>query len=546
MWLADGCYDTKYGVVISVDDEESRAVVRRIAEKFGLKTRLHSDGISLIISNTSFNWLCKNILKLEGGSYTKKMPAWAWTIGKREKAALLRGLFSGDGNVTKAEVQLSSCSRNLEKETESMLLSFGIFSRTYEIARDNTNRLSVSALKMQKRFQTEIGFLQAYKNSRLQKLCSKSSTHDSTDIIPFHKTTKEWICSQLALNRCDYLTKGFAIGRQKLQAVSSNASAGNQATAVAQLLSNNELYWDEVKEVHHVETAACFVYDFSVPNRENFVAENMIAHNTQELPVPALKKFGFNIQRLKTRPPLGAVSEAEVSAEDALRTALRLGDSVLIVGEVRSGEAKALYEAMRVGAVGNVVMGTIHGESAYSIWDRVVNDLGVPTTSFKATDMCIVSAPIRFKGSLKRERRVLEVTEVGKEWTEEPGKENGFLQWMQFDAGKDNLELFKDNLGNSEWLKRVQRNRGMTFDEIWAEIQARADYKQYLVDQKRKYDISGLLEAENTIHAHNKYMLMAERQREEIGAVEHESLLTDWRAWVDQELVRPLLALKKR
>jgi archaeal flagellar protein FlaI len=42
---------------------------------------------------------------------------------------------------------------------------------------------------------------------------------------------------------------------------------------------------------------------------------------------------------------------------------------------------------MRVGAAGNVVIGTIHADSAYSVWDRVVNDLGVPTTSFKATDL---------------------------------------------------------------------------------------------------------------------------------------------------------------
>ncbi len=58
----------------------------------------------------------------------------------------------------------------------------------------------------------------------------------------------------------------------------------------------------------------------------------IVQEDTQEIPVPTLKKLGFNIQRLKTRPPLGGISETEVSAEDALRTALRLGDSVLIVG----------------------------------------------------------------------------------------------------------------------------------------------------------------------------------------------------------------------
>lgn len=271
----------------------------------------------------------------------------------------------------------------------------------------------------------------------------------------------------------------------------------------------------------------------------------IVQEDTQELPVPQMKKLGFNIQRLKTRPPLGGITEGEVSAEDALRTALRLGDSVLIVGEVRSTEAKALYEAMRVGAVGNVVMGTIHGESAYSIWDRVVNDLGVPTTSFKATDFCIVGAPIRFKGSLKRQRRIIEVTEVRKHWKEDPSEENGFLDWMMFDAGKDDLTLFEDNLRESEWIQKVQRIRGNTFDELWKEITTRGASKQYLVDVKRKLDIPRLLEADNSVRAHSKLTILAERQREEHGSVDHEQLLSDWKKWVDEVLVAEQVQLKR-
>ncbi|MBI5636020.1 type II/IV secretion system ATPase subunit [Candidatus Micrarchaeota archaeon] len=271
----------------------------------------------------------------------------------------------------------------------------------------------------------------------------------------------------------------------------------------------------------------------------------LVQEDTAELPIPSLKRLGFNIQRMKTRPPLGKQSESEVSAEDALRTALRLGDSVLIVGEVRSGEAKALYEAMRVGAVGNVVMGTIHGESAYSIWDRVVNDLGVPTTSFKATDMCIVSAPIRFGGSIKRERRVIEVTEVLKHWNVDPGAEKGFLNWLQFDANSDSLEFFEDQLNKSEWIEKIKRTRGMTYEDIFNEINARGETKQYLVDVKNKLGVPKLLEAENTIRAHTRYLIEAEKQREENGAVMHEELLQNWRDWVDSTLVKEVLAQKR-
>jgi hypothetical protein len=268
----------------------------------------------------------------------------------------------------------------------------------------------------------------------------------------------------------------------------------------------------------------------------------IVQEDTQELPVPALKRLGFSIQRLKTRPPLGKQSEAEVSAEDALRTALRLGDSVLIVGEVRSTEARALYEAMRVGAVGNVVMGTIHGESAYSIWDRVVNDLGVPTTSFKATDFAIVAAPIRFGGSLKRYRRLIEVTEIKKHWEHDPAAEGGLLEWLQFDGENDELKFMEDNLEQSEWIKRVSRMRGISKDDILTEINTRGETKWHLVELKRKYNVPRLLEADYTIRAHNKYMIMSELQRDQFGSVDHVQLLSDWKEWVSSTLLKEALA----
>ena len=272
----------------------------------------------------------------------------------------------------------------------------------------------------------------------------------------------------------------------------------------------------------------------------------IVQEDTQEIPVPYMKRIGFSIQRLKTRSAIGtAEGTVEVAPEDALRTALRLGDSVLVVGEVRSREAKVLYEAMRVGAVGNVVMGTIHGESAYSVWDRVVNDLEVPSTSFKATDVVLVAAPIRFKGALQRNRRLIQVTEVGKHWKEDPEEEKGFLDLMTFDAIKDRLGINTKAIeGGSEMMQKIQRMRGIAMDDIWDEIQFRADEKQYLVDVKNKLGLPDLLEAENAVPAHNKLLLIAERQRAEVGAVEHKEALDTWKTWLN-EFAKDLLKEKQ-
>ena len=277
--------------------------------------------------------------------------------------------------------------------------------------------------------------------------------------------------------------------------------------------------------------------------------------DTLELPVEYMKGLGLNIQRLKTRSAIQtSQTESEVAPEEALRTALRLGDSVLIVGEVRSKEAKVLYEAMRIGAVGNVVMGTIHGESAYSVWDRIVNDLDVPTTSFKATDLVIVCAPIRFKGSLSKHRRVVQVTEVKKHWEHDPYLENGFEDIMTYTAKTDDWDLNKlyidekiyETTKESEIFEKIMRMRGITFDDIWNEINLRAKTKNYLLEAKRKYDLPILLESKYTVPIHNQMQLIGEESKSKGKDIEYGAIYSQWKKWVDDRYVRPLIARKKK
>ncbi len=267
--------------------------------------------------------------------------------------------------------------------------------------------------------------------------------------------------------------------------------------------------------------------------------------DTLEIPVEEIRNLGFNIQRLKTRSPIGGGSAGELPPEDALRTALRLGDSAIVIGEVRSTEAKVLYEAMRVGAAGNVVMGTIHGDSAYSVWDRVVNDLGVPTTSFKATDLVVVAAPIRFAGSLRRHRRVVSVTEIRKHWRSDPSEEGGFLDLMLYDARRDSLDFVEDNLKESELFARIMRLRGISYEQMWAEIRARAFVKEYLVQLKRQHNVPEILEGKYTVPAHNKFMLLKEQSIEEHGEPVYEEIMEEWKRWVEEAILREILARRE-
>ncbi|MFO8115814.1 MAG: ATPase, T2SS/T4P/T4SS family [Halorubrum sp.] len=110
---------------------------------------------------------------------------------------------------------------------------------------------------------------------------------------------------------------------------------------------------------------------------------SILIEDIPELPVSAMTAAGRDAQRLRVG------DGAEPSPSDAVRTALRLGGGALVVGEVRGEEARALYEAMRVGAAGETVLGTIHGEDPAAVRERVISDLGVSSSSFAATDLIV-------------------------------------------------------------------------------------------------------------------------------------------------------------
>ncbi|MBW3020942.1 type II/IV secretion system ATPase subunit [Candidatus Woesearchaeota archaeon] len=263
--------------------------------------------------------------------------------------------------------------------------------------------------------------------------------------------------------------------------------------------------------------------------------------DTLELPSDALRDLGYNIQSMKVASSFTKGTN-EISAEDGIRTTLRLGDSALFVGEVRSGEAKALYEAMRVGALANVVAGTIHGDSPYGVYDRVVNDLGVPRTSFKATDIIIVANPIRSPDGIHRWRRVTQITEVRKHWTDDPLREGGFVDLMKYDAERDELVLSDELInGESEIIKAIAGNVkewAGDWDAVWDNILLRTKVREKLVKVSEEEEDNDILEAEFVIDSNDAFHKISEKIRDEIGYLDSEKIYFEWENWLKESLAR--------
>ncbi|MBW2971777.1 type II/IV secretion system ATPase subunit [Candidatus Woesearchaeota archaeon] len=261
--------------------------------------------------------------------------------------------------------------------------------------------------------------------------------------------------------------------------------------------------------------------------------------DTLELPTASMRRLGFNVQPMKVASAL-AKGSSEMSAEDGIRSTLRLGDSALIVGEVRSKEATALYEAMRVGAAANVVAGTIHADSPFGLFDRVVNDIGIPKTSFKATDIIVVATPIKSADGLHRFRRVTQITEVRKTWQEDPLLEHGFVDLMKYDSKKDEL-LPTDELldGDSEVLKAIAANIpdfAGNWDAVWDNIILRGEIKEMLVQKAGETNDPDLLEAPFVIKCNDKFHMLSEEVKTIKGKLDMAEIKRRWVSWLDREL----------
>jgi type IV secretory pathway ATPase VirB11/archaellum biosynthesis ATPase len=260
--------------------------------------------------------------------------------------------------------------------------------------------------------------------------------------------------------------------------------------------------------------------------------------DTAEIPIDDFQGYGYKIQSLITKSIGTSAASSEVDPTDALRIALRLGESVLILGEVRGVEAKVLFEAMRIGAAGNLIMGTIHGSTTRDVYERVVYDIGVPPTSFKAVDAVVIAAPIRSEGGIERKRKIVQISEITKTgWHATPDPDKIFQDVMIYDAAHDELcatDLF--HMGQSQVIQSIARKWGITVEKALENIQLRTDMKTIIVEHSKTH--KELLEAPAARDANNAFWMSVEDSKLRSGIVDYDDVRRQWMAWFQTYLRR--------
>jgi len=256
--------------------------------------------------------------------------------------------------------------------------------------------------------------------------------------------------------------------------------------------------------------------------------------DTSEIPLDELQNKGYRIQSLLTKSIVANQQSSDLDASIALRTALRLGESVLVLGEVRGIEAQVLFEAMRVGAAGNLILGTIHGSTTLDVYERIVYDIGIPPTSFKAVDAVLIAAPIRKEGGIERKRRLIQVSEIMKNaWKQNTSFDNHFNDLMSYDSGSDTLH-FSDLLmmGQSTLIQSIAMKWGITVEKALENIRLRTFIKKQIVEAGQNN--KKLLEAECVRDANNMFWMYLEESKQRHTTVDYGFIKHKWSRWFDR------------
>jgi DNA gyrase subunit A len=226
-------------------------------------------------------------LGLNGKSDEKEIPEAILSSPQNVAAAFFRGLFEGDGSVEKSgrslfQVTLTSNSRELLKQTQIVLLRFGIAASLFCDASHNriTHRLCITGVKNLQKFSEKIGFFSTVKSRALESVIAEFSgiALSKTDYIPHlanfvrtnAKTDKSWL-ERHNFDRLTRLPKSFL----RLQ----TAYNPIDYSWVKNLAKTNYLF-DPIVSIE--DAGEQKVYSIRVDSDcHSFVANGFINHNTE-------------------------------------------------------------------------------------------------------------------------------------------------------------------------------------------------------------------------------------------------------------------------
>ncbi len=240
-------------------------------------------------------------LKIYGHhSYQKLIPDEVMNLDNTKIKLFLKHLWATDGCIhtqvgkkkSKVTVYYASNSYTLVSQIQYLLTRLGIISKiskSINKGHKDVFNINIYGKESQLKFLNEIGCV-GKKNEKVKeaiKFLRNIIENPNNDVIP----KEVWSLIKMVVKEKNMTHREFhklmgwaysgtqrfgnGISRRRLMQIYSKIK-----NEKLKLLANSDIYWDEVKEIEYVGVRK--VYDATVPKNSNFVANNIIVHNSIE------------------------------------------------------------------------------------------------------------------------------------------------------------------------------------------------------------------------------------------------------------------------
>jgi replicative DNA helicase len=274
----------------------SAALAMRLSS-VGFEAEPSADGVSIHKSarNPVVTWL--ETLGLWGKSaHGKRVPDVIFELPREQLALFLNRAFACDGSIyvqngDQVGISYSTVSEQLARDIQHLLLRFGIVAtlRFRQVVYGGTRRPAYELRVIRQEdiagFVREIGVF-GKEVAAAKALAASLSKRPkvNADVVPAEVWTL--IAAKKGARPWSEIARGLGHGRGANLHVGKRGLSRRRLQRIADVLDDDELrnlaasdiYWDRIVAIEFVGERQ--VYDLTVPEHHNFVAEDIVVHNT--------------------------------------------------------------------------------------------------------------------------------------------------------------------------------------------------------------------------------------------------------------------------
>jgi DNA repair protein RadA/Sms len=275
----------------------SRAELQRLADAIGLPiTVLGCAARDRAANTTPVAHVLETVGLRFSSARNKAAPQSIFRLPKEQLALFLRTLFTCDGSVyvnnnDQAGISYSTISVHLAEDIQHLLLRFGFITklRTKPMrVKDKpytAYELQLLGVNQVKRFLTDIGIWgREDAKAKIEQMASPSLSSTQSETIPIGRAFWEHlrlVAGNVSFKELSRQT-GVTIHGSRIDGPLARTTVATIAAAYPsvylQNLAHGDLYWDEIRTI--IPAGEERVYDLTVADTANFVANDLVVHNS--------------------------------------------------------------------------------------------------------------------------------------------------------------------------------------------------------------------------------------------------------------------------